>query len=877
MPEAAIPEEIVNQYHELLKAKPDKLNYLKKVRGLDDSTIAKYKIGYQPLDEKHPFMTDRYTIPIKDKMGTYVNIRKWRKQKDENDAKIVPYQKGYGEGTRLFPIENMYPADNKIIICEGEWDCLLLNQYKFNAVTKTSAVDSWDDRWNDWFKGKDVIFIYDCDDTSRAAAEKHKNILMPYANSIKIIDLELPGKGEDITDWFVKYNKSPHQLAMLIRKSKVKDIYELIDLSQSLEAKYYNQKIKFNGIVVGKDLQPFIIPQKIEVKCNGTPREGVRACEHCVLRSRPIIKEFIFEEDKENLVAMTNTSNAVVMGFIRKILHLPSVRFCPYGYTITNLKTQNIEMATVIPEINHEIINQEYVVRTCFYFGSQIKLNQGYLFRGTTVADPNTQSGIHLITNIKEARDNISKFQLDNDIKRELKIFRPERNDVKSIKEKLDDIYNDFTFNITKMYERKNLLMAIDLVYHSILNFHFLDRLIKKGWLECLIVGDTKCGKSETAENIIRHYKSGEFITSGEHTSRAGLLGGEQQTKRGSWNVTWGKLVMNNKGLIVLDEADELSKKEIIGQLSGVRSSGVAELVQIQAQKANARTRIIWISNPLWGRMSEHNYGVETIKELFKTQQDISRIDFAVAAAGEDVSDEIINKRHKETYKHKYTSKVCHNSVMFAWSRTAEQVRFTKDAEDMILKLATEMGKEYSPEIPLVIGAEMRVKLARISVALACRLNSVDDRTGETVIVYPAHVRVAYEYLEENYNSKVMGYKEYSEQRKREKQITDTTLLNEHIQSVETISMLLDSNKFQLQDIADVFNINKTAASDFAADMRKNRIMKKVHTFYVKTPAFITYLKRKKAELEGKKAPKGMNYAEPEEVNDAIDDPEIPF
>jgi hypothetical protein len=214
---------------------------------------------------------------------------------------------------------------------------------------------------------------------------------------------------------------------------------------------------------------------------------------------------------------------------------------------------------------------------------------------------------------------------------------------------------------------------------------------------------------------------------------------------------------------------------------------------------------------------------------------------------------------------------------MFAWSRTADHVRFTKDAEDLILQLATNMGQEYCPDIPLVIGAEMRVKLARMSVALACRLNSVDDRTGEVVVVYPAHVKVAYEYLEENYNSKVMGYKEFSEQRKREKEITDTSLLEDHLNSPEMISMLLDSSKFQLRDIEDIFSLTKSAASDMAAYMRKNRIMRKVHTFYVKTPAFIQYLKKKKDEMEGKKSKKGMHYAEPEKSRDATEDPDIPF
>ena len=481
---------------------------------------------------------------------------------------------------------------------------------------------------------------------------------------------------------------------------------------------------------------------------------------------------------------------------------------------------------------------------------SNTKLNQGYLFKGTTWADPISQLGLHLVTDMKEARDNIGKFELTDEIKKQIKIFQPKDNSIPSIKKKLKDIYNDFTYNVTKMYERIPIIMAVDIVYHSVLHFKFLDRVIKKGWLECVIIGDTKCGKSETAEQLTRHFRAGEFITSGEHTSRAGLLGGEQQTKRGSWHVTWGKLVMNNKGELTLDEADELKAKGIIGQLSGVRSSGVAELVQIQSQKAMAQTRIIWITNPLQGkRMGEFNYGVESIREIFETQQDISRIDFAVAVSGEDVDNNIINTRHKEKYPHKYTTEICHNSVMFAWSREVHHIKFTKDAEDLILKLATTFGERYSPDIPLIVGAEMRIKLARLSVALAARLNSVDS-TGENVRITANLVFVAADMLEENYNNKVMGYLDFSEQKKRERDIGDTALVDKRLEDPEVISLLLDHSKFQFRDLKDIFNMEKGDLDSLIAYMRKNRIIRKQHSYYIKTPAFIFHLKKKQAELK---------------------------
>ena len=99
-----------------------------------------------------------------------------------------------------------------------------------------------------------------------------------------------------------------------------------------------------------------------------------------------------------------------------------------------------------------------------------------------------------------------------------------------------------------------------------------------KGWLECAIVGDTRTGKTETFKNINAHYRTGDFITSGENTTRAGILGGAQQIN-GRWILTWGKIPRNDGGLVGIDEADEL--RETIAKLSGVRSSGYAEIVTI--------------------------------------------------------------------------------------------------------------------------------------------------------------------------------------------------------------------------------------------------------------------------------------------------------
>ena len=116
---------------------------------------------------------------------------------------------------------------------------------------------------------------------------------------------------------------------------------------------------------------------------------------------------------------------------------------------------------------------------------------------------------------------------------------------MKHIATKFDEIHNDLEANVTRIYQRRDLLTAVDLVYHSVLQFKFQGVLVKKGWLECLVIGDTRCGKSETLERIAEHYMAGEVVT-GENVSFAGLVGGLQQSQK-VWSITWGRPVLRKR------------------------------------------------------------------------------------------------------------------------------------------------------------------------------------------------------------------------------------------------------------------------------------------------------------------------------------------
>lgn len=634
--------------------------------------------------------------------------------------------------------------------------------------------------------------------------------------------------------------------------------YKKVSFERSISSLYYGKSITFNGIIIGKDLSPYLIPRTVIISCDEVGSK--KRCPACridqELCRNPLAgkKEFQYtfrcQQDREIILNFMNTTDAHVKGYIRRYFSLPDYNTCR-RVTINIIEKQNVEEIMISAELDYNKMDGEYVVQRSYVFSTDIKTNAQYQFFGTTWNDPRTQRSTHIINRTKASLDSISKWELTADIKDQLKIFQPrDSNDVDSITEKINKIHTDLAHNITKIKKRQNVIMALDLVYHSILQFDFLGNRLTKGWMECLIGGDTRTGKTETVRSLVKHYHAGEFLTSGENVSLAGILGGVQQTHGNSrWSLTWGKIPLNDRGALVIDESENLVKAEIMGFLSGVRSSGIAELHKIQSRRTLARTRLVFIANPVQGDVSEYNFGVDIVKELMGQQQDVARLDFAVLISKGEVPIKEINTRDTELVEHVYNNELCHNRVMFAWSRTPDQVVFEKSAEDAILMAANLLGEKFSSDIPLIIGAEMRIKLARMAVAIAAMTYCVNE-TGEVVIIKKSHVLYAINFIEHQYHSRIMGYYDYSQQRKMAKSLRHVDVLEDMISDPEVINELLVTKHIQIADIEDIFaTIDKLQARQELGKLRKAGAVKKVTYYYNKTPPFITWLKNRRHEI----------------------------
>jgi hypothetical protein len=338
-------------------------------------------------------------------------------------------------------------------------------------------------------------------------------------------------------------------------------------------------------------------------------------------------------------------------------------------------------------------------------------------------------------------------------------VFQPSKG--QPVLKKMGDIARDLEANVTKIYGRVPLHVAYDVVWHSVMDFKFKDVVLGKGWLELLVLGDTRTGKSEAALRLSDHYNAG-VLKSCEGATFAGLVGGAEQAGSKSWMVRWGTIPLNDRRLVVLDEVSGIADKNIMEQMSAVRSSGRAQITKIVSQETSARTRLIWIGNPVDGTTLRHmNGAIEGIQKLVKNPEDIARFDMAMAVASDEVESSIINSTTPPQVPHVYTSELCSALVSWAWSRKADQIVWKDGTEDYVLQVAEEMGGRYVPEPPLIQIENARVKLARIAVAIAARVFSC-DKTGELVVVGNEHVDAAVQLLDTLYGAERFGYQRHS-------------------------------------------------------------------------------------------------------------------
>jgi hypothetical protein len=441
---------------------------------------------------------------------------------------------------------------------------------------------------------------------------------------------------------------------------------------------------------------------------------------------------------------------------------------------------------------------------------------------GALQPNPRSQENEFLAHELQYIETSVDKFELNGHTRALLQRFQGGRP-----LHKLAEINKQLATHVTRIHGRPEMHAVMDLTFHSLLSFNFAGERVDRGWLESLIVGDTRTGKSLAAQRLVRHFGAGEVISC-EAASFAGVVGGLQTIGQKDWVVTWGVVPLNDKRLVVLDEISGLTHEEI-AQMSDIRSSGQAKLIKIQQETTWARTRLLWLGNPRNATMANYTYGVDAIKPLVGNAEDIARFDLAMAVTLFDVPSETINQPSRGG-EMLYTHEACHAMLMWCWTRTPDQIVFTPEAEEAVFNEANEMGKLYIEDPPLIQAANIRIKIARVAAALAARIYSTDS-SGERVVVGRHHVADAVRFINLLYGMASFGYRERSRERLQDRLTAELSKdkVAQFLKARPQLAKFLrQAGKFRRQDLDEIMNIGREESNGIISELYEHRMVRKV-------------------------------------------------
>jgi len=610
-----------------------------------------------------------------------------------------------------------------------------------------------------------------------------------------------------------------------------------VSLADTSKAQNSGKRLKTSVYVSGRGSTPFIIPKDVEFECSGTKK----SCQFC-----PVAEgngQLRVTAANRNFLSLLGKADSTVVKHLRSW-----VGACDDAH-VHIMSTQNVEELRVSPRMDTFLPSAEYVTRECYFIGHGILPNRPYSVECFCYPDPSSQRAVLVADKATPLRDMLETFSFKKAAPG-LEVFRAHPEQL------FDELYTDFASNVHRIMGRKTLQVAFDLAFHSVLQFNFQGVQLRRGWVEAFVLGDSGQGKTEMSLCLLNHYGLGDRIQ-GEGSSTAGLIGGlERMGER--WILVWGRVPQMDRRLLIIDEFSGISPEDV-AKLSDIRSTGIAEITKIRTERASARTRLIMMSNTRDGQpLSSYNTGIEALKGVFGHAEDVRRLDFALCVATGELSTDVFNAVPKDV-PHKFTDKLCRDLILWAWSRTPEDVVISDEVAHLILDYASNLSARYSSFIPLVEPADMRMKLARLSVACACRCFSCDDQ-GK-VHVLPEHIQFVYEFLRDCYDSPYMAYDSYSERARNEsvfaagefdQALSDFRELPRYVECAEILSSV--GNPFRGYELGEQLGIETWEVREITRFLSRYKMIQTLPAGYRKQPklqVFLREIERLKREKAG--------------------------
>lgn len=172
--------------------------WLKTNRLILDEDIDDFELGYGEF-----YGTSWITIPVRDTNGNVVFMKLRKDPFLESDR---PKYMSTGGEASIFNVDVLKDKPDQLVICEGEFDCMVLRAFGIPAISSTAGAGTFKVEWIE--KLSSVRHLYICFDNDEAGEQGANELIEKLSETLpstSVLKINLPhevGEHGDITDYF---------------------------------------------------------------------------------------------------------------------------------------------------------------------------------------------------------------------------------------------------------------------------------------------------------------------------------------------------------------------------------------------------------------------------------------------------------------------------------------------------------------------------------------------------------------------------------------------------------------------------------------------------------------------------------------------------
>lgn len=761
------------------------------------------------------------------------------------DKTLVPksMSKAGVPGGLILPYHLWVDDVSPTIICEGEKDMVMARNAGYNAIS-LGGCNNIPTIMLECFRDRIVYIVYDNDAPGKMGAIKLASALFAVTKHVYICNIGeyVTENKEDVTDFFVKYKFGVDEFDEMLNKAKlfdttenehfIKSTYPEVSLNEA-STEHLGKIVRTNVQVMATYEDQYSVPSyasflKEQV---GNKDENNRKhkgdveywslqknnFEDVLILTDNNLKKYQINDNLKSLVGWGNEDYVKVVTSNPKTIFKACVADCT------------------------ESIMAKEIKRTEFTCYTDIKLEAGKNYQIIYKVVPHPYKGqqqVLIVLDVKESGDVVTSFEITSEAIKDLQEFQTYK--FKELAEK-QKAYIKFDVDT-------RLLEFIDLWYHTPKEFNFGFMKNIKGYLDGLIITESRVGKSSTAQALSKIYGLGSIASlAGSAATPAGLIGGSVKAGSSS-QIRPGLIPRQHNKAIVFEELAK-AKYSLMPELTDIRSSG---LVRINRSTGDltlpASVRILFLTNPksdeegLIRPIISYPNGIEIIKPLVPSVEDIARFDF-IYILGDNPAE--INPMWTPPIG--FTEKQLQTRIRWVWSRKCDQIIISKENQQYIVDKSKELNDKYLCSVKL-FSTETWKKVARLAIAVAGYMVNTDP-TFENIIVEQKHIDIACVLLESIYNNPIFKLKEFvDEERKRlDCSLADINMLKEmNTRYPSTIQYLENNNNISKNTLHTISGLDITIFNELMKNLSKNYFITLTRDKIYPTPKFLMAIKKVK-------------------------------